>query len=171
MGAPKSKAQLQAAIVGCLKLSSDCSKGPYGPIAYWDVSAVTDMNGLFDPTQTAGAALFNGDLSKWDVSRVTNMNSMFNGAKAFNSDISNWDVSNVEAIGYMFGTFMEAKSFNGHVGNWDVSNVKNVRRMFSGASSFSHKLCNKWYKAFNRISNNNKKDMFTGSGGRLCKNG
>merc|ERR1712032_1564752 len=161
--APKNKAELQAATVECLKLSADCSKGPYGPIAYWDVSPVTDMTAVFKD-----ASSFSGDLSKWDVSKVTNMRYTFANAAAFNSDVSKWDVSKVN---YMFGTFMHAKSFNIDVDNWDVSNVDQMRHMFNGASSFSHKLCGKWFKTFNRLSDSKKKDMFTDSGGKICKNG
>ena len=79
--APKSGEELQAAIEECLQLShtdqgflkinTDCSKGPHGPIGSWDVSAVTDMGLLFDEADdpVPGADNFNGDLSKWDVSR------------------------------------------------------------------------------------------------------
>ena len=44
----------------------------YGPISSWDISAVTDMNGLF-----SGLAQFNADISSWDTSRVTDMAYMF----------------------------------------------------------------------------------------------
>ena len=44
----------------------------YGPISSWDVSAVTNMNGLF-----SGLAQFNADISSWDTSSVTDMESMF----------------------------------------------------------------------------------------------
>ena len=47
----------------------------YGPIADWDVSAITDMKDLFrhePPLQN-----FNADISNWDTSSVTNMNHMF----------------------------------------------------------------------------------------------
>ena len=79
----------------CLKLSSDCSKGPHGPIGSWDISAVTDMRDLFNHDVVPGANIFNSDISKWDVSSVTNMNHMFRYASSFNGDISKWDVSKV----------------------------------------------------------------------------
>ena len=44
----------------------------YGPIASWDVSAVTDMSDLFD-----GLGQFNADISSWDTSSVTDMTDMF----------------------------------------------------------------------------------------------
>ena len=44
----------------------------YGPIADWDVSAVTDMSFLFQGLQN-----FDADISSWDTSSVTTMRSMF----------------------------------------------------------------------------------------------
>ena len=42
-----------------------------------------------------GGAMFNQDISGWDVSNVTNMDGMFLGNQYFNQDLSSWDVSNV----------------------------------------------------------------------------
>ena len=44
----------------------------YGPIASWDVSAITDMSDLFN-----GLGQFNADISSWDTSSVTDMTDMF----------------------------------------------------------------------------------------------
>ena len=54
-----------------------------------DVSAITDMSGLFSWTD------FNGDSSDWNVSHVTDMSGMFCSCKKFNQDLSKWNVSNV----------------------------------------------------------------------------
>ena len=43
-----------------------------GPIADWDVSAITDMSLLFYQKSN-----FNADISNWVTSSVTNMNQMF----------------------------------------------------------------------------------------------
>ena len=50
----------------------------YGEINNWDVSKVTDMEGMFD-----GAESFNQPLNKWNVSNVENMFQMFKGATSF----------------------------------------------------------------------------------------
>ena len=44
----------------------------YGPIADWDVSAITDMSELF-----TGLTYFNANISGWNTSGVTNMSYMF----------------------------------------------------------------------------------------------
>ena len=59
-------------------------------ITNWDVSSVTNMQGMF-----RFAYSFNQDIGNWDVSNVTNMRHMFWDTKSFNQDIGNWDVSNV----------------------------------------------------------------------------
>ena len=68
----------------------------YGNISYWDVSNITDMNGLF-----WGNYCYNISISNWDVSNVINMEGMFSGNK-FNGDISDWNVRNVKNMSYIF---------------------------------------------------------------------
>ena len=85
------RAALKAAVDRCITESADgrCTMQHGGvPIGDWDVSAVTDMHGMFH-----GAAAFNQDISMWDVSKVTDMRDMFNGATAFDQDISMWNVA------------------------------------------------------------------------------
>ena len=66
------KAALRAAIAA-YNANAASATATYGPISSWDVSAVTDMNGLF-----ANYAQFNADISSWDTSSVTDMAYMFN---------------------------------------------------------------------------------------------
>jgi len=75
----------------------DAATATYGPIADWDVSAITDMSYLFKDMQN-----FNADISNWDTSRVTNMQGMFYGASAFNQPLS-FDTSSVTDMSDMFG--------------------------------------------------------------------
>ena len=49
----------------------------YGPIAGWDVSAITDMSDLF---RDLGG--FDGNITNWDTSSVTNMHGMFQVVRA-----------------------------------------------------------------------------------------
>ncbi|MPV86863.1 BspA family leucine-rich repeat surface protein [Ostreibacterium oceani] len=98
----------------------------------WDVSSVTNMQSMF-----SGAPNFNQDIGDWDTSSVTNMEAMFSNALNFNQDIGDWDVSNVTN---MEGIFQQAANFNGDVGNWDTSSVTDMGTMFGGASSFNQDI-------------------------------
>ena len=104
----------------------------YGPIAGWDVRAVTGMGGMF-----ADATAFNGDLRRWNVGNVTNMRRMFDGAGTFNCDLSCWDVRNVTDMSRMFDG---AGAFNGDLSGWDVRNVTDMSEMFWGAAAFDGDL-------------------------------
>ena len=63
----------------------------------WDVSEVTNMNGMFSDCRN-----FNSDLSNWDVSNVEDMGFMFRSCDNFNSDLSKWNVSNVKNMKNIF---------------------------------------------------------------------
>ena len=104
----------------------------YGNFSNWDVSEVTDMQGLFSHNYD-----FNEDISTWDVSRVINMKSMFYGASKFNQDISRWNVSKVTD---MQGLFCGASKFNQDISRWNVSQATNMGSMFQGASEFNQDI-------------------------------
>ena len=79
-----------------------------GPIADWDVSAITDMSELFTEDEASysyGAGddgmVFNEDISNWDTSSVTTMYRMFYGASVFNQPLS-FDTSRVTNMFRMF---------------------------------------------------------------------
>ena len=130
----------------CLTESTDCSKGPHGPIGSWDIYAVTDMRDLFVEV-------------KEHANKDANRNPI-PGADKFNGDLSKWDVLDVIRMG---GMFIFAKSFNADLSKWDVSSVTNMQDMFSGASSFTQSLCDKW-----QTSQADKKGMFTDSRWKGC---
>ena len=90
LGAPLASAQpafttrtaLKAAVDACIDFdATGASTGAecQGGMSTWDVSAVTDMNRLFQtPTSNGNDFVhFNADVSAWDVSSVTNMGAMF----------------------------------------------------------------------------------------------
>ena len=68
----------------------------YGPIADWDVSAISNMLGIF-----YNLSNFNADISSWDTSSVTEMTGMFAAARSFNQPLS-FDTSSVTAMTGMF---------------------------------------------------------------------
>ena len=104
----------------------------------WDVSEVTNMNGMFSDCRN-----FNSDLSNWDVSNVKSMRSMFSNCKNFNCDLSKWNVSNVEDMGFMFKS---CDNFNSDLSKWNVSKVINMRFMFLSCDNFNSdgKSLNNW---------------------------
>lgn len=98
------------------------TKREYGPIEYWDTSAVRSLDFLF--THTNG---FDEDLSRWDVSNVRDMRGLFYASVNFAANVSTWNVSNVYDMGY---SFFDAVNFKADVSGWDVSNV--VHKRLSG---------------------------------------
>jgi surface protein len=106
-----------------------------GDISKWNVSSVTNMDGMF-----SRATAFNGDISKWDVSSVTRMSDMLFGTRAFNGDISKWNVSSVTDMSNMF---LYATKFNGDISEWDVSSVTRMSDMFDEATAFNGDI-SKW---------------------------
>uniref|UniRef100_UPI000A32CBF6 BspA family leucine-rich repeat surface protein n=1 Tax=Campylobacter devanensis TaxID=3161138 RepID=UPI000A32CBF6 len=58
------------------------------PLNNWDVSSVTDMEGMF-----LGNESFNQFLNDWNVSNVQNIRGMFFMAKSFNQPLASWKIS------------------------------------------------------------------------------
>ena len=56
-------------------------------ISYWNMSNVTNAEGMF-----TNCAQLNQPLNNWDTSKITNMDAMFQQAYKFDQDISSWDV-------------------------------------------------------------------------------
>ncbi len=101
-------------------------------IGAWDVSAVTNMENMFQ-----NAEQFNQDIGAWDVGSVTDMSGMFAGAISFDKNIGEWNVSSVTDMELMFGT---AISFNQDIGGWNVSSVLNMSSLFYVASNFNQDI-------------------------------
>ena len=110
-------------------------------ISFWDVSNVTNMDGMF-----FNADLFNQDISSWDTSNVENMGSMFKNASSFNQSISSWNTSKVTK---MLDLFRGARAFNQDISSWDTSNVNSMSNMFDGAISFNQDISNWCVSNFN----------------------
>ena len=117
------------------KIDKNLAIQNYGNISEWDVSGVTNMNGLFKNMKS-----FNEDISNWNVSKVTDMSDMFYGCNNFNIDISSWNVNKVTNMKSMF---FFCSSFNQNLNSWNTSNVTNMNTMFTGCESFVQSL-NLW---------------------------
>jgi hypothetical protein len=72
--------------------------GTFNPsIGNWDVSQVTNMEGVFK-----NAITFNEPIGAWQVDSVKTMENMFYGATSFNQPIGNWQVDSVKTMENMF---------------------------------------------------------------------
>ena len=113
-------------------------------ISRWNTGAVTNMEGMFQDSNS-----FNVDISNWDVSRVTSMARMFANANnydphndcEFNQDISRWDVSKVEAMTGMFECPQGVAKFNQNISRWNVSRATDMTSMLQNTEGFGYKLC------------------------------
>ena len=89
----------------------------HGHIATWDVSKVTNMDGLFCAEISCGTnfpdgGAFSDDISAWDVAAVTSMRHMFHSASSFNADLSGWDVGRVQDTTGMFAESVSLSDCN-----------------------------------------------------------
>jgi surface protein len=135
-------------------------------ISTWDVSAITDMSGLFKSKITtferntklegignwnvgnvthmsemfSNCSSFNQPLNDWDVSKVTNMSEMFYSCDNFNQSLFKWTVSNVTNMSKMF---YQCVNFNRSLNDWVVSNVTDMSQMFYFCNNFNQPL-NDW---------------------------
>eukprot|EP00964_Phaeocystis_antarctica_P043167 scaffold24746_cov75-Phaeocystis_antarctica.AAC.1 len=110
----------------------------YGPIADWDVSAITDMRELLGPYVNLNCFQcnnFNANISNWDTSGVTDMSYMFYGVSGFNQPL-NFDTSKVTDMSFMF---QKASAFNQPL-SFDTSKVTSMQNMFKRASAFNQPL-------------------------------
>ena len=85
-------------------------------IGRWNVSKVTNMNGMFN-----SAPLFNQNIGCWNMSNVDDISYMFTWAISFNQDLSNWDLSKVTAHECVF------RYENGHNGAISFKNYCALR--------------------------------------------
>ena len=105
---PMSKGELVQAVLECVNIDKDCTRGPKGPIKFWDVWDMTDMSDLFSSQRS-----FNGDISKWDVSSVTNMDHMFEKAVSFQHKLCGAAWVNSKASKSTFDKFLGCASNSG----------------------------------------------------------
>jgi surface protein len=88
-----------------------------------NLSQVTNMELMF--ASAIGESIFNEDLSNWDISSVTNMQGMFAGATSFNQNLGNWDIRNVEKFdseflggGFLSGTNLSTNNYDSTLIGW-----------------------------------------------------
>ncbi len=108
-------------------------------IGNWDVSTVSNMEGMFSRAKS-----FNQDISLWNVSNVEDMSLMFLEASAYNNGLDpgvagtlGWGDKTAQ-VKYMDQLFSAATSFNQVICGWNISSVERMRYMFYGASLYKN---------------------------------
>jgi len=129
----------------------------FPPINSWDVTKITNFNGLFANCYTFNESIggwnvsqvttmrwlfsdcrnFNQNLADWNVSQVITMMCLFDGCSTFNQCLSKWDVSRVTNL---TGMFFGCRKFNQRLADWDVSRVTDISYMFHGCHDFNRSL-------------------------------
>lgn len=139
-------------------------KTGFEALADWDVSKVTNFEGMF--RLALGYYLKLPDfsfLSKWNTSSATNMKEMFRDLRVESSHglenlnvsnanisgmfreciwlkdivaLANWNVSNATDFGYLFYYCSDLESLHG-IENWDVSHVTSFDRLFDQCDSIA----------------------------------
>ena len=126
--------------------SARCGSAGCVDMPDWDVSLVTDMEGLFRDCPggedwcgnvVVNTSAFNQPIGSWNTARVTSMRTMFMDAAAFNQPIGSWNTSQVTDMARMF---QGADAFNQPIGAWYTSQVTHMGVMFQGAAAFNQPI-------------------------------
>lgn len=109
------------------QMLADCLSPQILGINNWDVSKITNMNGVFEYDRS----LQNLDLTNWNVENVTRMDSMFHECNSLQNlvGLSNWNVGKVTWMDMMFNSCYSLQNLD--LNNWNVSSVTNMSFMFS----------------------------------------
>ena len=108
-------------------------------ISGWDVSAITNMESMFQDASCDNI----GDIGVWIVKSLQNMSKMFMGSN-FNKSLNDWSVNNVQNMSYMFaGTSSQKNPFDKPLNKWNVGKVTNMQGMFLD-SSFNNNSIENW---------------------------
>ena len=87
-------------------------------IGQWNVSGVSDMQGMF-----RAATSFNQDVSTWNVSSVLNMFALFRTASAFNQNLGSWTLSNAVNMSAMLeGAGLDCENYASTLIGWAANN-------------------------------------------------
>jgi len=93
-------------------------------IGQWNVSNVSDMQGMFRL-----ASNFNQDVSSWNVSNVLNMFAMFRTAAAFNQNLGPWTMSNaVNLAAILEGSGLDCDNYSATLSGWAANNPTALNR-------------------------------------------
>ena len=106
-------------------------------IGAWITDRVTNMSGMFAGDENEARVEINQDLSGWSTGNVTSMRFMFANCEfVHETGIGNWDTTNVTDMGAMFAD----SNFNQAIGRWNTSNVTDMNNMFLNCITFDQDI-------------------------------
>ena len=123
-------------------------------VSNWDVSKVSNMNGMF----SGCSKLTELDVSNWDVRNARYMYNVFANCTSLTAinGLDNWETDNLNATHYMFYNCAALTEIN--VDNWNMSKVEVMNDMFSTCKSLTSLDLSNWdvskVTAMNAMFNN-----------------
>ena len=122
------------------QMLADCLSPQILGINNWDVSKITNMNGVFEYDRS----LQNLDLTNWNVENVTRMDSMFHECNSLQNlvGLSNWNVGKVTWMDMMFSSCYSLQNLD--LNNWNVSSVTNMSWMFDRCTKLQELNISGW---------------------------
>ena len=101
-------------------------------VSGWDVSGVTNFNGVFK-----GCTVFNQNVNEWDVSSGTTFVEMFQSCKGYNQPLIDWNMNKAVNINYLL---KDCITFNRDIGGWELDSLQSAIGVIDNCISFVQDL-------------------------------
>ena len=116
-------------------LFSHCRNIPR--IGAWQTDSVMNMTGMFAGNESEARVEITQDLSRWNTGNVTSMRFMFADCDfVHETGIGDWNTENVTDMSAMFAD----SNFNQPIDRWKTSNVTDMNNLFLNCTTFDQDI-------------------------------